>query len=241
MNAAQIKSGSKAESYGRPSPPAGITILRPRRSAEEGKVRVRARVRTGAGEVYLSAREPVDLYTFDAAYLRRLRGGDPATESHFVAYFSELLRIKLRGRMLPPQVIEDVCQETFLRVLMAARDGSSIHSPERLGAFVNSVCKNVLLEYYRSNSRTQQVDMDALEVPDSRTDLERAVLLEEGKRVVAEVLAMLPERDRSCLCALFLEERDKDEICQQFGVERAYLRVLVHRAKNSFRAHFKGR
>ncbi len=106
---------------------------------------------------------------------------------------------------------------------------------------MNSVCKNVLLEYYRSLSRTQQVDMDALEVPDGRTDLERSVLQQEGRKVVAEVLAQLSARDRSCLRALFLEERDKDEVCQRFGVERAYLRVLVHRAKNSFRAHYKGK
>src|SRR5260370_18015993 len=238
--AGQTKSSSKAEGLGGSLAPASITTLRARHSVSESKTRVRVRGRSGVGEVYLSAREPVDLYTFDAAYLRRLRGGDPATESHFVTYFSELLRIKLRGRMLPPQVIEDVCQETFLRVLMAARDGSSIHSPDRLGAFVHSVCKNVLLEYYRSNSRTQQVDMDALEVPDSRTDLERSVLQQEGRKVVAEVLAQLSARDRSCLRALFLEERDKDEVCQRFGVERAYLRVLVHRAKNSFRRHYKG-
>jgi len=143
--------------------------------------------------------------------------------------------------MLPPQVIEDVCQETFLRVLVAARDGSSIHSPERLGAYVNSVCKNILLEYYRSNSRTQQVDMETFDVPDGRTDLERDVLQREGTRVVAEVLAQLPQRDRDCLRALFLEDRDKDEICQEFGVERAYLRVLVHRAKNNFRARYLGK
>jgi RNA polymerase sigma-70 factor (ECF subfamily) len=238
---AQTKSNSESDGFGGTLSPASVTTLRGRHSVTESKPRVRVRGRTGVGEVYLSAREPVDLYTFDAAYLRRLRGGDPATESHFVTYFSELLRIKLRGRMLPPQVIEDVCQETFLRVLTAARDGSSIHSPDRLGAFVNSVCKNVLLEYYRTNSRTQQVDADALDVPDGRTDLESAVLQQEGKRVVAEVLAQLSERDRKCLCALFLEDRDKDEVCQQFGVERAYLRVLVHRAKNSFRAHYGGK
>ncbi len=241
MIAEQAKSNAPAESTGRPLVPAGMVPLQRRRGMAGSKTRLRVRGRSGLGEVYLSAREPVDLYTFDAAYLGRLRGGDPATESHFVAYFSELLHIKLRGRMLPPQVIEDVCQETFLRVLVAARDGSSIHSPERLGAYVNSVCKNILLEYYRSNSRTQQVDMETFDVPDGRTDLERDVLQREGTRVVAEVLAQLPQRDRDCLRALFLEDRDKDEICQEFGVERAYLRVLVHRAKNNFRARYLGK
>jgi RNA polymerase sigma-70 factor (ECF subfamily) len=38
------------------------------------------------------------------------------------------------------------------------------------------------------------------------------------------------------LRAVFLEERDKDEVCTELGVDRDYLRVLLHRAKASFRA-----
>jgi RNA polymerase sigma-70 factor (ECF subfamily) len=36
-----------------------------------------------------------------------------------------------------------------------------------------------------------------------------------------------------------MEEIDKDEVCRQFGVNRTYLRVLLHRAKQSFRAHYE--
>jgi RNA polymerase sigma-70 factor (ECF subfamily) len=35
---------------------------------------------------------------------------------------------------------------------------------------------------------------------------------------------------------VFLEERNKDEVCDEFGVDRNYLRVLLHRAKRNFRA-----
>jgi RNA polymerase sigma-70 factor (ECF subfamily) len=46
----------------------------------------------------------------------------------------------------------------------------------------------------------------------------------------------LPERDRRLLREVFLEERDKDEVCRDFGVDRDYLRVLLHRAKQSFKS-----
>ena len=36
-------------------------------------------------------------YDFDDSYLERLREGDFRTEEHFVSYFSELIRIKLRS------------------------------------------------------------------------------------------------------------------------------------------------
>ncbi len=47
---------------------------------------------------------------------------------------------------------------------------------------------------------------------------------------------MVSERDRRLLREVFLEERDKDEVCNDFGVDREYLRVLLHRAKQSFKA-----
>ena len=44
--------------------------------------------------------------------MERLREGDPSTEQHFVAYFDQLLRIKLRARMLALETVEDLNQET---------------------------------------------------------------------------------------------------------------------------------
>jgi RNA polymerase sigma-70 factor (ECF subfamily) len=35
---------------------------------------------------------------------------------------------------------------------------------------------------------------------------------------------------------VFLEERNKDEVCRDFGVDREYLRVLLHRAKQAFKS-----
>ncbi len=54
--------------------------------------------------------------------------------------------------------------------------------------------------------------------------------------MVRRILAKLGERDRDLLRAVFLEERDKDEVCEELGVGREYLRVLVHRAKQAFKA-----
>ncbi len=55
---------------------------------------------------------------------------------------------------------------------------------------------------------------------------------------VREILDDMPERDRRILRAVFLEEQDKDEVCREFGVDRDYLRVLVHRAKLAFKSEY---
>ena len=55
---------------------------------------------------------------------------------------------------------------------------------------------------------------------------------------VREILDEMSERDRRILRAVFLEEQDKDGVCRDFGVDRDYLRVLVHRAKLAFKSEY---
>lgn len=174
---------------------------------------------------------------FDAPYVERLRSGDFRTQEHFVAYFSELIQLKLRARLRSPQAIEDVRQETFVRVFAALRSPGGIRQPERLGAFVNSICNNVLLEHYRSSFRSDSIDDEPHnELPDPVMDVLGAVAAKQMEEKVREILDEMPERDRRILREVFLEERDKDDVCRDFGVDRDYLRVLVHRAKQSFKS-----
>lgn len=175
--------------------------------------------------------------TFDESYVKRLREGDFRTQEHFVAYFSELIQLKLRSRLHSPQAIEDVRQETFARVFAALRSEGRIRQPERLGGFVNSLCNNVLLEYYRASQRdTSLEDEENQEFPAKNVDIFGAVAAKEMGEKVREILDELPERDRRLLREIFIEERDKDEVCRDFGVDRDYLRVLLHRAKHAFKS-----
>ena len=180
----------------------------------------------------------VQLYPFDTAYVQRLKDGDLATQRHFYGYFSKILQIKARSRQVPTTEIGWIINETFLRVLMAVRDGT-IHRPECLGAFVNSTCRNVLNEYYRDRQREQHVDLDAVEIPDWKDNPQGSMEAQEKDNSVRAALNGLDKRDREILYALFFEERDKDDVCREFKVTREYLRVLLYRAKGSFRSHYK--
>jgi RNA polymerase sigma-70 factor (ECF subfamily) len=176
----------------------------------------------------------VQRQSFDADYVQRLINSDGETEHAFVAYFGELLSIKLRSRLRSPDLIQDVTQETFLRVLRTLRQ-SGIESPEALGSFVNSVCNNVLFEVYRTQNRSA----DPLEDRASGdTAADDTIVEEEERNQVRTVLSELPEKDRKLLRWLFFEERDKGEVCRVLQVDREYLRVLVHRAKQRFRTDY---
>jgi len=177
--------------------------------------------------------------SFDSAYIDRLRDGDPETEQHFVSYFTDLILVKLRSRLRSRQLAEDVKQETFLRVFRALRSPNGIRQPERLGAFVNSTCHNVLLELLRAQGRHPTVGEEPIHLVDEHVrGQDDRLITEERTAQVRRIVDSLSARDRSVLRAVFLEERDRDEVCAQLGVPRDYLRVLLHRAKTEFRNGF---
>jgi RNA polymerase sigma-70 factor (ECF subfamily) len=158
----------------------------------------------------------LQFHSFDAGYVDNLCAGDRRTQEHFAAYFSQLLQLKLRSRLRSPQAIEDVRQETFARVFSVLRkDG--LRQPERLGAFVNMVCNHVLFEHYRSTTGSESLDVEGRpEFPDKAANALELVASRQIKDKVREILLDLAPRDRSLLQAVFLDERDRDEVCREF-------------------------
>jgi len=163
---------------------------------------------------------------------------DKAYEQHFGKYFEQLLRIKLRARILPSDKMEDLLRETLTRAIAAVRRDAGVREPERFPAFVNAICNNVLMEHYRSAAKNQPMDDTHLEIPDKVLDLEGMLVREEASERMRQILEGMPKRDRDLLRAIFFEEKDKDIVCKEFKVDRDYLRVLIHRAKESFKTHY---
>jgi RNA polymerase sigma-70 factor (ECF subfamily) len=177
-------------------------------------------------------------YEFDRDYVDRLVAEDPETELHFTRYFGDLLSLKLRSKLRSAALVEDAKQETFVRVLTTLKRKRGLASAESLGAFVNSVCNNVLFEFYRSGSRVTPLPEDHDE-PDQRgQSAESSLMAAEERERVREALGDLPQKEKDLLRWLFFEGRDKDDVCRELNIDRNYLRVLLHRAKNRFRDRY---
>jgi RNA polymerase sigma-70 factor (ECF subfamily) len=181
----------------------------------------------------------MDFHQFNETYLHELRAQDITTEAHFVSYFSKILNNKLRRRLACPEYRKDVQQETLLRAWAAVRAEGGIRQPERFGAFVSSVCNNILRESYRIRARMKPLDDLQCDPRDQSPTPDGMLLAAETKAQVRRVLAKLPSKDRKILRAVFFEQRDKDEVCRELGVSRDYLRVLLHRAKQQFVAEYR--
>lgn len=179
----------------------------------------------------------MDFQQFDGEYIRRLRDGDPEVQQHFATYFGELLMLKLRGRIKPRDLFPEVIQETLTRALRAVRDGG-VDSPERFGAFVHAICRNVIHEYSRSERPHESVHGLENEPMDPSIDLDKTLVTAERKRVVERILAEMKERDRGVLRAIYLDEKRPDEVCRLLDISPAYLRLVLYRARLRFRRNW---
>ncbi|MDP8979119.1 MAG: sigma-70 family RNA polymerase sigma factor [Acidobacteriota bacterium] len=177
----------------------------------------------------------MEFSSFNEDYVAKLAARDAEVEKHFTTYFTRLLVLKLRSRVRSRHLIEDVCQETFLRVLQVLHKDDGLHHPERLGAFVNNICNNVMLEKFREAGRHSPMPDDPPDQMDTTIDLDHDIISQESKEIVERVLAELSQKDRELLRKILLEERDKDEVCREMNVTAEYLRVLLHRARQHFK------
>lgn len=185
----------------------------------------------------MAAAPALVLLNFDASYLTALRGGEPETEQHFFEYFTPLIRRKLRKYLHAADLVEEATQETFVRVLAAVRSSDGVRHPERFGAFVHAVCRNVALETWRAERRFVALE----EVDESGPGPFRSPLAlaeaGEARERVKRILEELSPCDRQLLEAVFLHEEERHLLCRRLGISRAHLRVLLHRARERFATH----
>ncbi|HEU5414739.1 MAG TPA: sigma-70 family RNA polymerase sigma factor [Candidatus Angelobacter sp.] len=187
------------------------------------------------GEVYCLGTTVVDLYPFDEEYLCRLRDRDAKTEEHFVDYFNNLLKAKLRSDGYSESALNDVRQETLYRVLKAIY-ADRVQNPRSLRSFAYGVCERVEWEYDRGEWQLWQDDYEEFpDVSDDRSPADAPARQAELRETALWVLNKLPDKDRKLLTALFLDEKERDEICVELGTTRDNFRVLLHRALSSAR------
>ncbi len=154
----------------------------------------------------------------------------------------ERLRLKLRYKVLYhvghncPDV-DDIVQETLTRFIRANQQSQIRNNAEEFGAFVNGVCRNVILEYRRRVRREPLADP---EIPVRDEGIRPDADVFEMRESIDQGLAELAERDRMILRSLYLEGKEKEDICREWNMTDTQFRVVLFRAKERFRKVYPG-
>lgn len=169
---------------------------------------------------------------------RRIKEGDVTAESELIRQFEPGLRVLLRRRTGGDfGLLQDLVQETLLVVLQRLR-GAGIDDPQKLAAFAAQTARNLAIASLRKTERQRtDVDSEATErnADPSRTVEEVTADLEAALAVRA-LLRELPQvRDRLMLKRFYLEDHDKEVICQELDLTEAAFNQALSRARKRFR------
>jgi RNA polymerase sigma-70 factor, ECF subfamily len=144
-------------------------------------------------------------------------------EGLYATYRAPLLA-HLRRLVRDAAVAEDLCQDTFMKVLARANDSETVVS---VGAWLYRIATNVAYDYLRRARRIQFVAL-ADTVPSQEVgDVETPVV---ERLDISAALAQLPQRARALLIQAYAG-RSTAEIAADLGMQSSAVRVQLHRAR----------
>ena len=124
-----------------------------------------------------------------ADLVSRIRAGDQRAESELVERFGRGVQMILRRSTRNAAVSDDLYQDTFRIALEKVRQGD-LRDPARLGAFICSVARNLVIEYFRRTARHENLTemAEAERSPHCAPNQLEAVLQKERAAIVRQAI-----------------------------------------------------
>jgi RNA polymerase sigma-70 factor (ECF subfamily) len=209
-------------------------------SEEEGIVgtTIRAQIAgLGVREAIVDAADP------DLRLLELCRQGDThAFETLFRKYQTYVYNIGL-GMLSNGEDAADVTQETFLRL---HRNLESFRGDSSFSTWLYRVTVNLCITELRRKSRTRFQFLDDLAHEDDPSLTEEpgptpdeAVVLEEDRRVVHQVLRTLPPDYRAIMVLRHFQQLAYEEIAEVLGLSLSQVKTRLFRARKMFKDRFQ--
>jgi RNA polymerase sigma-70 factor, ECF subfamily len=163
----------------------------------------------------------------DEAHLRALLlkglAGDGAAHRAFLTAAAGLLRAYFRNRLRgAPEDAEDLVQETLV-ALHTRRDSYDPSYP--LTAWMYAIARYRLIDFLRRSKRRTHAPLDGLEVGDADPQYEAS----DARRDVGVLLEKLPEKQRTAIRMVKLEEKSVREAAEATGLSESDIKISIHR------------
>lgn len=163
--------------------------------------------------------------------------GDRNAESLLVQKYSRQVLYILEKRCGDPEMARDICQETFMVLLEKFRT-RMIDDPSKLAAYIQQTAVNILIASKRKEARRQTfADSDLIDTcidgaNSPVNDIERMGIRQS---VRDSILSLKNNRDKEILYRYYINEHDKDEICQHLDIDFRHFDKVISRARSRLR------
>ncbi len=163
--------------------------------------------------------------------------GDRLAEKAMVEKYGKALQFILERRTGNRENSKDLAQDTFLIVLQKLRT-EPLKDPSKLGAYLQRTAINLHIGEIRKDiRRNTTADSELLEAfAKSEGDQYRKLVDERAKIAVKKLISELHnERDRHILTLYYIEEGEKEVICEELELSIRHFDRVISRARSRFR------
>src|SRR3954468_4953920 len=169
--------------------------------------------------------------------VRRIEAGDATAEGELVQRYSRGLLYLLRRLGAPPELAQDLHQET-LRIALERLRQRGLDEPAGLAAFLRGTARNLVIAERRKTAR-RRTDADDEELAQAVHPAPSAlsgVLQDEEAETVRRLIRELPtDRDRQLLLRFYVAEEEKGTICSDLGLDSLHFNRVLFRARQRFK------
>jgi len=138
-------------------------------------------------------------------------------------------------RQLGNDDLQDKVHDIFVTAATAITAGK-LRDSERLTPFLTTLTR--FYTYGQIDRRVVRrryvAQLDHVNVPDRRINLEHAIYRKQKMSIVQEILGSMPRRDRDVLERFYVLEQSKEEICREMNLTPTQFRLLKSKAKSTF-------
>jgi RNA polymerase sigma-70 factor (ECF subfamily) len=132
---------------------------------------------------------------------------------------------------------KDLQQEAFLIVLQKLR-AEPLQDPSKLSAYLQNTAINLYIgEVRKEIRRNTTADSELIDAfAGTETDQFQELVQARAQAAVKQIIKELKnERDRKILTLYYIEESDKEQICQELDLSLRHFDRVISRARTRFR------
>jgi RNA polymerase sigma-70 factor, ECF subfamily len=185
----------------------------------------------------------------DEQLFERYQGGDDQAFRLIVERYEPLIKGFLHKRLKDEERVQDLTQDTFLRVHRARE---RYDSSRKFSTWIYTIASNLLKNEYRNRSRRRETNFSDLrrdvspqgaasrpvEFESERPDPERTAYQAELRAAIKDAIERMDEHHRVPFVMREVEDRTYEEISEAIGVPVGTVKSRLFRARNAFQQLF---
>lgn len=166
--------------------------------------------------------------------VERILKGDRQAEAEMVQLFNSGLITVLKGKTRQDSHVDDLLQETWRIAIEQIRKGQ-LKNKQSLAYYINGIAKNLAITKYRSNKADKE-DEFTDDIFDPQDDPSKSIYRTEVATMVLKIIEKVkPPRYRDLLMRFYIEQENKESLCDEFELSELHFNRVLFRARNKFK------